>query len=235
MKWTRRLSTRKRNELSNHVLEQRFLQTRHNTLMYSARRNLEHIQKEVDLVGILRKRLSLIKRPLRFLDSGAGLGNVSAGLKKEFGEQVNVTALTLRGLNISTKTKRASISHAKENPTYYYPFPVEERKEMGEKMSKSQRESIDLARKNSQIIDNVKVGLLENLPTRKKYDIIFDYSGPLQHSTSKKRVAEQYAKLLPKGGLLITIKKSYLSKSFNVKRKFKVISEGKKHVLLERI
>ena len=114
---------------------------------------------------------------------------------------------------------------------YLKPDPVQ----LGEKLAKEQRKLVDNARKNAKVVDEVKVGLIENLDVKKKYDIIFDHMGPLEYSLHRERVIEQYAKMLPKGGLLITNPKHSGELAFVSPKVFRQISGTSHHVILEKV
>ena len=237
MRWTKRLPKKERKELAEGIKDHREWQLMHHQLGYSAARRLEHIALGFDLEGVVRNRIASSKRPVRFFDSGAGHAGVSGDLKRKFGDKVEVTALTLLHPNVSAKSKRRAIKDAKENPRAYYPYSASEPKlkEIGEKFAKDHRKILDIARKNAKVVDDVKVGLLENMPVKTKYDIIFDHSGPLQYSKHLERVAEQYEKMLPKGGLLITNMNSAVKITHIKPKLFRAASQAKDHVVLEKV
>lgn len=207
MRWTKKLTKTQRDSLANSVREHRGLQLAHYSLGYSAARRLNSIPLETKLYGLVYQRIESSKRPVRFLDSGAGLGGVSADLKKMFGPKLEVTTLSLRHPNTSKKSQEKAIEEIKKSHhKSYYPYQKEEfdRLKIKRQFAKEQERIISDARLDSTLIDKVRVGLIENFVPKEKYDIIFDYTGPLQYSAHSERVAMRYAKLLPKGGLVVT-------------------------------
>ncbi|MFA5930832.1 MAG: hypothetical protein WC821_00805 [archaeon] len=227
MRWTKKLGKTARSSLANAIKEHRELQIAHFSFGYSAARRLASISPEINLTGIIERRISEAKRPIRFLDSGAGLGGISADLKKRFGSKLEVTTLSLRHPNTSRKSQAQAIAEIKKSHHKdYYPYQKDEFDRLGirNRLTKEQKQILSEARKDSRIIDNIRVGIIENFVPKEKYDIIFDYTGPVQYSTYRKRVAMQYSKLLPKGGLLVVTSsesKEYLIKSgkFRIREK----------------
>ncbi len=203
MHWTKKLSKEKRDRLAKTVRGQREEQLRGWRLTYSAARRLSSVPFIEDIVGEKQQALG---RPLRFLDSGAGLMGVSADLKRAFGKDIEVTAITLRHPNLSTKSKRRSLKTARTRAhAEYYPFngPESERQKFNADIANQISSAIDRGRRDVNWVDSQKIGLVENLSARKKYDIIFDGAGALQYGLNNKRILERYYKMLPQGGLLV--------------------------------
>ena len=202
MRWTDRLSNSERRVLAKKIHAHRARQPLHNNLMYSAGRRLKHFSG-AQFVGILSQHASKLKRPLRFFDSGAGLGGVGADIKRTLGAKVEVTTFSLRTPHISGETKSSSVKHVTHFVQEYFPYPSETAKEEGKRLGVQHRKRLDQAKVDAKLIDHSRVGLLENMKISKKYDVIFESSGPLQYSEYRERVVDRYYKMLPKGGLLM--------------------------------
>lgn len=129
--------------------------------------------------GIIKRQLKGRKQ-ISVLDSGAGYFQLASDIKRRFGKSVNVTGITLKSPFFSEKT----IAESK-------------------KFSPAYEKILINARENARLVDSVKVGLVENIKRRKKFEIIFDYGGPLLYSLEKKRLFEQYAELLKPNGVII--------------------------------
>ena len=189
----------------------------------------------INLEEIVRSRFSRTKKPVRFFDSGAGNAGVSGDLKRKLGPLVEVTALTLLHPNISEQSKRLSVKAAR-NVRDYYPFSAgdPELPKISRRFQREQARTIDNARENASIVDRVKVGLLEDMPVKGKYDIVFDHAGPLEHSKYQERVIAQYSKMLPKGGLLITTKRIGSEVAAKYPKVFEMLETTKNHAVVRR-
>ncbi|MCX6803245.1 MAG: hypothetical protein NTY48_01595 [Candidatus Diapherotrites archaeon] len=73
----------------------------------------------------------------------------------------------------------------------------------GQKESKVHQKLLAEAKNNVAFIDNLHVGLIENFCPRKKFDVIFDYSGPLNGGYHTNQVFAVYEKALAKNGIII--------------------------------
>ncbi|MFA6269086.1 MAG: hypothetical protein WC652_04685, partial [archaeon] len=58
MRWTKTLSRNSRRKLADEIWVQREFGLNHSRLEYSAARRLEHISREIDLVGVLKQRVA---------------------------------------------------------------------------------------------------------------------------------------------------------------------------------
>lgn len=236
MRWTKRFPKSERAKIAYDVKAHRTQQYLCHSLMYSAARRLADVSKNIDVEQIVRERMARLKRPLRFFDSGGGNAGVSSDLKRVFGSQIEVTALSLRHPNISKKSEKAALKDVKKFPKAYYPYTsMDDLVEIGKALAKDHAKVIKDARVDTKLIDHQKVGLIENFPTTKKYDVIFDYTGPLKYSAHRERVVQQYRALLPKGGLLIALIGDASVQAFFEKKQFKIIRQGKNFAVLEKI
>jgi hypothetical protein len=204
MRWTKTLSKKKRTALAKETLNQRRKQLEGFRLDYSAARDLKRIDK--GLLDFLKFKVAESKKPVRFLDAGAGLMGVSADLKKIFGDKIDVTAITLRHPNLSKKSEAISLDKAIAtapaefgvNPTYRRQY-LERGREIFDRL----KPAIEQGRKNAKIVDHAKVGLIENMSSKNKFDVILDYVGALRHGVNRGRILDRYCKMLPKGGTLV--------------------------------
>ncbi len=210
LKWTKRLSQIERDLIAKEVRHQRLLQLSNPTKEYSAsRRAITYKGGEQDVIATIQKKLAIKKRkgPLRILDSGAGILGVAADIKKTFGQSVSVTGLTLKHPNTSVESERIALDRTKVGSQQ------EALKIRGQltfaQLVGHHRRVLQRGRENSKIVDRVKVGLLENLKGKEKYDIIFDLHGAILYSQKHGRVIALYKKMLPKGGILVTTKNVY--------------------------
>lgn len=129
------------------------------------------------------------KHRIRFLDAGTGYGYVAAGLKLLFGKRIFVTALNLVGAKpplgkIGRLVRKAAKSVTREE---------EYRKAILDLME---------SEKMHGLVDEYRVIPIEKFEGE-PYDIIFDSSGPWDHSLYFERVVEQYMKLLEPNGYLV--------------------------------
>ncbi|MEW6294715.1 MAG: hypothetical protein AB1467_00265 [Candidatus Diapherotrites archaeon] len=140
---------------------------------------------------------SMLKRKGRLfvLDSGAGYLGVSSDLKKYFGSKVFVTALNPISPVLLQPKKRAMnlIKNSGE-------IPFRRKKELIE----AQYNELKEVERRSKEINEYKVGVIENFSSKKYYDIIVDFMGPLRYSDFTKRVLYKYFTLLKPEGAVFT-------------------------------
>ncbi len=212
-KWTKRLDVFEKQDFANNIKRHRFLQLSSPSFKYSAARSASSYKEyKQDVLAVIKDKLEKRKGPLRILDSGAGLLNVSADIKVKFKNSVHVTGLTLRHPNTSLKSETIALNITKEltpeNGLKRLTSAIASRIK-GTKLTRAQlveyhKKLIQKGRRNSKIVDKVKVGLIENQTGKEVYDVILDLHGPLTHTINQSEVMERYKTLLNRGGILIT-------------------------------
>jgi SAM-dependent methyltransferase len=208
MSWTKGLSGLKRKALVNEVQFHRRRQVLFPSHPYTAFRNLVELGSQGEALVDLVRRLAKRKR-VRIFDAGAGMLGLSGDLKQIFGKKVHVTALTLRHPNTSAKTEQESVKTTRKNVWALKRmgvFPngiMYKGKEPADALAEYHSSIIQKARESSRKVDEVKVGLFENLDTNAKYDVIVDFCGALSYSTNQKRAVEVLNKMLPKNGVIV--------------------------------
>jgi len=202
MKFTKRLSSEERKRLAVSVRTHRRMAFERPSITYSIFRGLSEVRQflGLDLASVVDSKIKSRHHPIHFLDSGAGALRVSAGLKKRFGDKINITTLSLKHPNASTFTRKQVFDKIRADlkESKYY-----SKKDLVASLKKHSRLLAE-AKKNVKSVDYLHVGLAENFKSRKKFDIIFDYSGPLSGGFYTGEVFSNYSQLLKKGGILIT-------------------------------
>lgn len=133
---------------------------------------------------------------LNVLDCGAGFLRLSAGIKSLFGDRVFVTALNVIHPALQKSTHARLIKDI--NEALY-------RRELQREMLANLSDIVS-AEKNRKLVDEFRVGVIENFSTPRRYGLIVDLSAPLQHSKFQERVLEKYFDLLkPNGRVLVAV------------------------------
>ena len=161
---------------------------------YERRRDLEYLRSKCafDLAEYLEKLLPKRGR-LAVLDSGAGFFGVSGDLKRKFGKRVFVTGLTMVSPVLPKRSRVGMIALLKKlNPGYRH-----------ERLIEGLYGGLKKAEENSSLVDDVRVGVIENFSTRRRYGVILDVHGPLRHSRFQQRVIERYFNLLKPNGRVV--------------------------------
>jgi hypothetical protein len=210
MRWTKTLSNAKRKELADQVKFHRRMQVAFPNKTYTAFRNLAELGRQgTKLKKMILEMTAKKKRPLRVLDAGAGMLGVSGDLKKLFKDKIHITSVTLKHPNISVKTKRKMLNDTSANVDFVRQigvFPERMKKseeDIKKRLTKYHSRLIDRGRRYSALVDEVKIGLIENQSEKAKYDLVMDFSGAISYSDQEKRVLQLLNKNLSKGGVLV--------------------------------
>jgi len=169
---------------------------------YNRARNASSIKSQFsfDLLAHVRKLLSR-KKKLNILDSGAGFLGVSADLKTVFGNSVFVTALNVVYLGYPKQVQRRisrQITREKNKGGEFSDLVIEGLQD--------HRKNLKASAKRALQIDENRVSPIETFSTKRRYDVIMDWIGPLTYSVTPgttSRVMERYFTLLKPNGILL--------------------------------
>jgi SAM-dependent methyltransferase len=175
---------------------------------YETHRSLSRVKSEfgVDLVRFLQSRIRRKKKQFRFLDSGAGLLQVSGPLKKKFGSTLHVTAISLTHPNMHPNSIQ-EFKRRNKHDTF-----IEQSKL--NKLREEKLDAIESAKEYSKKLDEVKVGFVENFESKEKYDLILDLYGPVTHSRNPESIVKKYFEFLEEGGELISLQQNWIGNAF---------------------
>lgn len=122
---------------------------------------------------------------------------VSADIKKAFGDRVFVTSLDVSSARFPRiakgKLKRLILQHT---GGYHEGIRAEVEKRL---------RNLKTADENSLLVDERRVGAIENFSTRRKYDLIIDFAGGLTYSHHLYRILEVYQNNLQVNGRVLTL------------------------------
>ena len=143
------------------------------------------------LQGILKKK----RNKLYVLNAGGGFLNLDNELKARFGNKLFLTSIGLASGHFPPEEMNAIYSDMRKT-----------KEEWVKKKSKDLIKQLKEFDRRTKKVDQYAVSFFENFSTPRRYDVIFDFLGPMRYSPFSERVIEQYGNILKNGGCAITPK-----------------------------
>ena len=136
--------------------------------------------------------------PIRVLDSGAGYLGVASDFKREFGKNALVTAITLAQPRMSEKW----LEVFRKTPRFNSSPHEEVERELRRAAEAELRQAIE----NAKLVDDLRIGAIENFKIKEPYNLIVDICGPSMYvggDERRERLGDIYFDALKVGGIVV--------------------------------
>lgn len=170
---------------------------------YTKSRSFASLKRDgFDIEAYLRRRMPK-KGMFSALDSGSGYCNLSADIKRTFGDRVFVTALNLRRPEIPKKVIDQYQQRIKEAEASLLEKGPDKLSSYLKNRLVQHLNNLKKLVEDAKLIDEHRVAPIENFSPKRQYNVIIDLWGPVEYSHFRRRVLEKYFTLLKPNGVLL--------------------------------